>query len=266
MRKSILLAAVAVLALSGCASNNKSAVAATSAPAEVTTVATSAAPTETPTPTPTPTAKPANLRYSCAVKGKFQDYTNFRDVWATNVAVNSCDAEFVTGSKNLPLTPTEQQAVTTAYGKDATADKVRFLYAICAKTSGIPIDFANNGDQSKEASGAVQLCPDHPKMDLITKSIASGLAKDQTNAAIESDRKNGKFLDEGSYLVGKDAVPGTWQSQGDRVTDCYWEISDATGNILANNFINVAPQFSITVPVSAAGFTLRGCSFRWIGP
>lgn len=211
--------------------------------------------------------EPANLTYSCAVTGEFQDFTNFRDVWATKAAVDNCDAEFVTGwSEDLPLTPTEQKAVTTAYGKDATADQVRFLYAICGQTSGIPIDFANSGAQSKEASGAILLCPDHPKMGLIQKSITSGLAQDKANAVIEAERKNGKFLDEGSYLVGKEAVPGTWQSQGERVTNCYWEISDPAGNIMANNFISIAPQFNITVPVNAAGLTIKGCSFRWIGP
>jgi hypothetical protein len=49
------------------------------------------------------------------------------------------------------------------------------------------------------------------------------------------------------------------------VENCYWEISDAQGNILANNFISVAPQFTIVIPASAAGFTVEGWGFRWIG-
>lgn len=274
MRKPLLLAAAVALALSGCASNSTSPAGAASATADVTTVTASEVPTETPTPTPTqtptptptPTAEPAKLTYECAVNGTFRDFTNFRDVWATKAAVNNCQANFVLGSKDLPLTPTEQKAVTTAYGETGTPDQIRELYAICGETSGIPIEFANNGEQAKEAEGAILLCPDHPKMGLIKESIASGLAKDKANAAIESERESGKFLDEGSYLVGKEAVPGTWQSQGERVTNCYWEISDRTGNIMANNFISIAPQFTIKVPVSAAGLTIRGCSFRWIGP
>jgi hypothetical protein len=57
-----------------------------------------------------------------------------------------------------------------------------------------------------------------------------------------------KLVYTGKYLVGKDVVPGTWQSQGDKVGNCQREISDAQGYILANNFISVAPQFTIIIP------------------
>ena len=76
---------------------------------------------------------------------------------------------------------------------------------------------------------------------------------------------HGKLVYTGKYLVGKEVQPGTWQSQGDKVEDCYWEISDAKGEIIANNFISVSPQSTLTIPASAAGFTVKGCGFRWIG-
>lgn len=272
MYKPLALAAAAVLSLAGCASNGKIPVETASSTAETTTTTASEPPTETPSPTPTPTAtvtpklKPAALTYSCSINGEDQDFSNFREVWATKAAVEFCLVEFVPGYEYDPRTPVEQQALTVAYGKAAEPDSVKSLYAICAQTSGIPIDRLISGDQAKEASGAIVLCPDHPKMGLIKKGIAFGLAEAKNEAAIEVDRKNGKFLGPGSYLVGKEAVPGTWQSQGEKVTECYWEISDAAGNIMANNFINIAPQFSITVPGNAAGITISGCSFRWIGP
>ncbi|KQR64136.1 hypothetical protein ASF98_11590 [Arthrobacter sp. Leaf337] len=101
------------------------------------------------------------------------------------------------------------------------------------------------------------LCPDHPKRAELEASAAAGVA-------LESDRANGKLVYSGKYLVGKSVQPGTWQSQGEKVEDCYWEISDAQGNILENNFINIAPQFTIYIPATASGFTVQGCGFRWI--
>jgi len=69
----------------------------------------------------------------------------------------------------------------------------------------------------------------------------------------------------GKHLVGSEVQPGTWQSVGDKVQDCYWEISDASGDIIDNNFISVAPQFTINIPADAAGFTNTGCAFQRIG-
>ena len=48
------------------------------------------------------------------------------------------------------------------------------------------------------------------------------------------------------------------------MTDCYWEVSDESGNIIDNNFISIAPQFTINIPSSASGFTNNGCTFQWI--
>ena len=134
--------------------------------------------------------------------------------------------------------------------------QLRHRVAICSTTSGYPWDFdALSPDQGAEAAGALLLCPDHPS----AGSVPAVVDTDQL-------RSEGKLAGEGSYLVGAEIQPGTWQSQGDRVEDCYWEVSDAQGEIIDNNFISVAPQFTITVPATAAGFTVSGCAFRWIGP
>ena len=65
-----------------------------------------------------------------------------------------------------------------------------------------------------------------------------------------------------TLAVGKDIQPGTWRSVGEKVEDCYWEVSDAQGEIMDNNFISVAPQFTIQIPSDAAGFTNTGCTFE----
>lgn len=266
MRKPFVVASVAALTLSGCATGSPGENPSISTATTTTAVDESPTATLTPTPIPTPTPDPAYVTYSCSIEDDYQDFLDVHSIWATKAAIDHCEVEFVEGYENDPRTPLEQKALTTAYGPAAEPDSIRFLYGICATTTGIPIDDIVSGEQAKEASGAILLCPDHPKMVSIKKSIAKGFAQAKLDAAIEADRKNGKFLSAGSYLVGKEAVPGTWQSQGEKVSECYWEISDAAGNIMDNNYISVAPQFSIVIPANAAGVTIRGCSFRWVGP
>lgn len=262
----LVLAAIVVLALSGCAPRSNEAAGTASATTEASAVASSEAPTTTATATATPTPEPAYISYTCQINDESRDFTDFQDVWATKAAVTHCDTEELPSQDDGELTVAERTALAAAYGKEAELDNLRILYSICAQTAGIPIDNAVSLGQAEEAAAAITLCPKHPKINLIKKVIATAKAEAKVQAAIEVDRKNGKFLVEGSYLVGKEAVPGTWQSQGERVTDCYWEVSDGSGNIMANNFINVAPQFTITVPADAAGLTITGCSFRWVGP
>ncbi|MDQ0733782.1 hypothetical protein [Arthrobacter agilis] len=275
MRKPFLLAIIAVLALSGCASEGESS--AGSIPDTEKTVTASAEPTETstptptrtpipsPTPSPTPTMETAELVYSC-YKDRPQVFYDFHEVWAANEDVGRCEVERFPAPEEGELTTIEQKALTTAYGDEAEPTSIETLYGMCATTSGYPIDAVGTGPQARETSGAVLLCPDHPKIDAIKAGITKGMAQDGIEAAMAEDRKNGKLLASGSYLIGTEAVPGTWQSQGEKVTDCYWEVSDAQGNILANNFINVAPPFTISVPADAAGLTIEGCAFRWVSP
>jgi hypothetical protein len=62
----------------------------------------------------------------------------------------------------------------------------------------------------------------------------------------------------GKYLVGTDIAPGTY-SISSRVEDCYWERSDAQGNIIANNFVTLAPSLTVTIEPTDAGFTSKAC-------
>jgi hypothetical protein len=96
-------------------------------------------------------------------------------------------------------------------------------------------------------------------------SVASAASASSSAAVERQALADGTLVHPGKYLVGKDIPPGTWQSLGSKVTDCYWEISDFQGEIMDNNFISVAPQFTINIPADAAGFTATGCSFQRIG-
>lgn len=207
--------------------------------------------TPTPTPTPTPARVSTGLTYklSCSIKTTGQTtFSDYRAAWSQ--PFDLCYALSASGTPS----PAEKAAA-DGYSKDA--DGAKHLYGLCATTAGHYVEETVSSSQAKEITKALTLCPDHPKRAQLEVNAAAGLAA-------EADSANGKLVGSGKYLVGKTAQPGTWQSQGEKVEDCYWEISDAQGNIIENNFISVAPQFTIYIPPTASGFTVRGCSFRWI--
>lgn len=206
--------------------------------------------TKTPTATPTPAGLKYTLRCRVGTNGDAVTLTDFRAGWAH--AFDFCTPETATGKPS----PAEVAAAATAGSTSSGAAK--YSYSLCAQTAGHYFSGNVSSGQAKEIAAALTLCPDHPKRAEMEASAAAGIS-------LETDRANGKLVYSGKYLVGKTAMPGTWQSQGEKVEDCYWEISDAQGNIMSNNFINIAPQFTIYVPATASGFTVQGCGFRWIG-
>ncbi|MCO4263769.1 hypothetical protein NG697_12690 [Pseudarthrobacter sp. MDT3-26] len=256
--KSTLYAALLVacsLVMAGCAAGAPEASTTTS---PTPSKSTSASPTPTPakttkTASPTPTATPAGLTYDlrCRVgsDGPAVTVTDYRAAWAQ--PFDFCTVNTAAGKPSAA----EKAAGDASGGK--SPDTAKFLYSLCAQTAGLYFNGTVSEGQAKEIAAALTLCPDHPKRAALEASASAGLA-------LESDKANGKLVYSGKYLVGKTAQPGTWQSQGESVENCYWEVSDAQGNIMANNFISIAPQFTIYVPPTAAGFTVQGCGFRWI--
>lgn len=202
----------------------------------------------------TPAETPSGVSYvlSCtAGEFKYDRITDFRAAWSR--PYSSCNVEKIGGTPS----PAEKAAFSAAGKPDA--ESAKYIYSVCATTAGpYSVPGPIGADTGKSITAAFMLCPDHPKRAQMEANVADGLA-------IASDRANGKWVSSGKYLVGKTVQPGTWQSLGEKVEDCYWEISDAQGNILENNFINIAPQFTIYIPATAAGFTVQGCGFRWIG-
>lgn len=79
------------------------------------------------------------------------------------------------------------------------------------------------------------------------------------------DAKNSNFVrgiptgfNDGKHLIGERLAPGTYTVK-EPVEDCYWERSDSQGNIIANNFVSIAPSITVTIAPTDAGFTSRGC-------
>lgn len=235
-------ATATALFLSGCGAGTSGS---SSQPTE--SASATAAAEETATPTPTPEA--ITYLLSCTTDGQtFDDLTDYREGWKK--PYRSCEATEASGT----ISDTEMAAV-KAMG-ETDPEMIKYLYAICAETTGHYFSGNVSSNQAPYVTGALKLCPDHPKRKQFAASVKAGQAKEAEEARIAADRE---------HVVGKDVVPGTWQSQGDKVEECYWEISDSQGNIIANNYINVAPQFTIQIPPTAAGFTVTNCSFRWIG-
>lgn len=261
---SAIAAAGVALVLAGCGSSTPS-----SSPASPSDVAAPAASAET-------VEAPSGIAYDLKCydeSGEPTSYADFREAWS--VPNSSCGADYAGGQPS----DVEIAAATTyaAHFDDFDPiDYVEFLYGPCAETAGNYVNGPLSERDIKLVKGALLVCPDHPQRAKMEANIKAGLAKlaaddkalqaeIKAQDAKEAERAAGKYVDDGKYLVGKDVKPGTWQSQGAKVEDCYWEVSDAQGNIIQNNFISVAPQFTITVPATAAGFTVSRCSFRWIG-
>lgn len=253
--KSTLYAALLVacsLVLAGCGTGSPEAAKTTSpTPAKSASASPASPVVKTATPTPTLTPPPFTYVLSCRVgsAGPAVKVTNFRTAWAQ--PFDFCTVDLALGKQSA-----DEKAAGEASGSKSP-DSAKYLYSLCAQTAGIYFSGTVSEAQAKEITAALMLCPDHPKRAALEASAGAGVA-------LEADKANGKLVYSGKYLVGKTAQPGTWQSQGESVEDCYWEVSDAQGNILANNFISIAPQFTIYVPPTAAGFTVEGCGFRWI--
>lgn len=259
------LLVVLVVAVAGVLSMTDSGTPASSAGSAGTKSSKAATTPKPTTPTPSPSAE-ISIKYACTAGDKLSTMYSLKEVWAHPEA--QCIAK--QGDGGTPNVR-QQKALVSAYGEGTRYyDKLADLYQLCASTQGAKATgvFVDS-DAKKEMLAAYTLCVEHPNGEIFDRILAEDAAATEK---ARSDREvqdqeyaNGLRVDEGNYLIGQDVQPGTWQSNGTKVTDCYWEISDAQGEIIANNFINTAPQFTITVPADASGFTVSGCSFHRIG-
>ncbi|RVW03038.1 hypothetical protein EGT50_10035 [Rhodococcus xishaensis] len=96
------------------------------------------------------------------------------------------------------------------------------------------------------------LCPD--QQPIVDQAIA-GDVRETTFRGGKRLIGNGLEL---SPLGGYYLSPGTYQTEKP-VTDCYWERSDANGNIIDNNFVTLAPSVTVTIAPTDSGFTSKGC-------
>ena len=176
-------------------------------------------------------------------------YTDASETWARATGV--CQVTLLGGT----LSDVQSQAIHTAWPDYETTDleylrdDLARLYATCTEKEPAP-EIYLSGLQHDRASAL--LCPDHPRVDVLNNGHPDWIPRQEAMAA-------GTYIEDGSYLVGSQMLPGTWQTVSETVKDCYWEISDSQGGIIDNNFITFAGQLEVSVPSDATGFTTSHC-------
>ncbi|MCP2168121.1 hypothetical protein [Goodfellowiella coeruleoviolacea] len=101
--------------------------------------------------------------------------------------------------------------------------------------------FGNDRRRQWTELGIPMLCPEHVP---VLEQAKSGNYE--------------RWYQDGKYVVGEEIPPGTYQVTG-KVTDCYWERSTKSGEIIDNNFASVASDIKVTIKASDGGFTSQGC-------
>lgn len=256
MTQHLTLAAAALLLLTACGSSEPAA-------APVTTVpplpAATANPSRTPVPDPTatmPTRTPspvqnspaATMTFDCLVEG---DYLVFSSMEEALEAKGSCDGKASDGDvRPLMAAWGEKSGVALGSGGLGIDDLETYL-GICASTVEYPWDFKDfSSSQAEEVSTSLKFCPDHPK----AKAVKKALVQTEENLALEAEKRR---VPGGSYFVPEEAAAGRWVSE-EPVEDCYWEVTSASGGIVANKFATKARQIEFTVR-EGQSFTVEGC-------
>ncbi|WP_291280028.1 hypothetical protein [Galactobacter sp.] len=171
----------------------------------------------------------------------------------------------------------EDKAIETAYGEQDDEDyddyglydspeeertsRIELLSDMCKESMlGYEEQEEFSESQVDEVSGALVLCPDHKDASKVKKLI-------KTSRAIQEQRDNGTRFTDGTYRVGDDIQPGTYVVQVDEdetaFSGCYWERTDANGNIIDNNFINSGFRAQAIVGASDYSFSSNECG-EWV--
>lgn len=123
-------------------------------------------------------------------------------------------------------------------------------------------------DQLKEVKGALVLCPKHKDRTKIDKQV-------KNSETILAQEKNGTRFRDGTYRVGKDIKAGTYVSTGypekdlddededGSMENCYWERTNAAGDIIDNHFGTHAFRVQVTIQPSDYSFDTENCG-EWV--
>ena len=262
LRRTLVPLAVLVAFASGCTPDSQAVI----SPSSSAATPRPAAPAPTPAPTP-------RIPYQALASEPLAFLWTCGDAHYTDPELARADSAPCT-EEPVPwggtVTP-DQQFVIDAGPELGPVKMLAIVYKQCAQDDyypsigGGPDHAFSNWEWAKALTLA---CTAHPQTPGLIDEVNA--AENLPHIVLEREdrarRSEGKLItSDGSYLIGPEIPAGVWQVQADKVESCYWEISDATGGIIDNNFISVAPQFEVTVPSSAAGFTTEGCGgWRWL--
>lgn len=149
------------------------------------------------------------------------------------------------------LTNLEISAIRAAHG--SAPDTLNELYLSCVKAAH---PYAGPGGQLSDSdlthiAGMLMLCPNHPQAAEIARRV------DEHNADVAA-RAAGTLFDDGTYAVPGEVKPGTYAIEGS-ISDCYWQRTNASGGIIANDFVVGAKRVQVTIRSSDHSFVSRGC-------
>lgn len=111
--------------------------------------------------------------------------------------------------------------------------------------------FTLSPEQITEVQGWLAECPALPD----AKALRAAVERSQKANA--QTARGERFL-AGTYVVGKDIKPGTYVVD-QASAGCYWERTDATGEIIDNNFVAGSTRVQVTILASDYSFTNEGC-------
>ncbi|PXY33537.1 hypothetical protein BAY59_10665 [Prauserella coralliicola] len=171
---------------------------------------------------------------------------DFSQIWARGA--HGCEATL----GGTPMTEVERRAWEIS---GYTSDDISTLYALCAAVDQLDpyasADFSPTAAQVKEIEAMLTLCPGHPFADAYRAAVERG----RGNAELES---SGRLFAGGTYRVGEEVEAGTYAVEAD-IENCYWERTDADGNIIDNNFVNGAKRVEVTIQATDYSFHSQGC-------
>ncbi|QGV70177.2 DUF2510 domain-containing protein [Clavibacter nebraskensis] len=193
--------------------------------------------------------KPYTWSMSCTDAAyKSHEFADFRTVWASTLPLSRCEA----GTKSGTFYTEAQRAVLSS-GAITSLDGNGTLQSICASLGfGSYANMATySASQAKELMGALTICPDHPNAADVRARVDSSLAEEAALA-------EGRAFGAGVKRIGQDVQPGTYVTEGE-LDGCYWERTDAAGEIIDNNFISSGLRAEVVIRSGDYSFTSTSC-------
>lgn len=163
-------------------------------------------------------------------------------------------------STTPPLSPEQQALAEIGYTDPGSYTTLSMLCAdLTADDTYLSPDHTLSPDQVREAQGMLIVCPQHP----LAPQLRDAVTRGQQHA---DRRARGEIFYDGTHRVGAGGVqPGTYAIEGD-ISDCYWERTSASGDIIDNNFVVGARRVEVTVAGSDYSFHSDGCGeWRKVG-
>ncbi|RXZ71872.1 hypothetical protein [Agromyces albus] len=199
---------------------------------------------------------PYAFSYTCRDgAGNSYRYESWEASWGSTV-ITVCDAKLGRGD-TWP-----DEAIAAAQAGGIELDRLYIYYGMCAEPD---FGYYGNGQlpnlsesQAVEAAAVLLLCPNHPAAASVQEAISRAGEAAQRLAELEQRKKDGTAFGPGLHVIGQPVQPGTYVSEGN-FEGCYWERTDAAGEIIDNNFATNAARIEVTIEPGDYSFTSQRC-------